>query len=243
MARIRSIKPSFWTSEQVMECSRNGRLLFIGLWNFCDDAGRHRASCRQLKAEVFPGDDDVTVVTVHDWIEELIGANLIIEYQVDSERYWQVTGWAHQKINKPQAAHYPGPIRDESGNIQGIVTERSPQDRIGSDRKGEEGRGSKGRGTARGTRLPNDWELPSDWESWAREHGNGLDIGLEAAKFRDYWVAKSGAQAAKVDWQATWRNWIRTALERQGHPNGQRQGIQPGEQGSLYTTPIPGVDT
>ena len=57
MARIRTIKPEFWTSEQVMECSPLARLLFIGVWNFCDDAGNHPMSAKTLKALVFPGDD------------------------------------------------------------------------------------------------------------------------------------------------------------------------------------------
>jgi len=43
MARIRTIKPEFWVSEQVGECSPNARLLFIGMWNFCDDRGVHPA--------------------------------------------------------------------------------------------------------------------------------------------------------------------------------------------------------
>ena len=57
MGRIRTIKPEFWTSEQIMECSPNARLLFIGIWNFCDDAGIHPASPKTLKAEIFPSDD------------------------------------------------------------------------------------------------------------------------------------------------------------------------------------------
>lgn len=57
MARIRTIKPEFWTSEQVMNCSRDARLLFIGLWNFCDDYGRHPANSKQLKALIFPDDN------------------------------------------------------------------------------------------------------------------------------------------------------------------------------------------
>ena len=31
MARIRSIKPEFWVSEQVAECSTSARLTFVGL--------------------------------------------------------------------------------------------------------------------------------------------------------------------------------------------------------------------
>ncbi|KKK60207.1 hypothetical protein LCGC14_3026700, partial [marine sediment metagenome] len=39
MARIRTVKPDFWTSEDVAAVSRNARLLFIGLLNFADDVG------------------------------------------------------------------------------------------------------------------------------------------------------------------------------------------------------------
>ncbi len=57
MARIRTIKPEFWTSEQVMECAPLARLLFIGLWNFCDDAGRMALSPKRIKAQILPSDD------------------------------------------------------------------------------------------------------------------------------------------------------------------------------------------
>jgi hypothetical protein len=36
-------------------------------------------------------------------------------------------------------------------------------------------------------------------------------IRLEADKFRDFWCSKSGKDATKVDWLATWRNWIRNS--------------------------------
>ncbi|STV36571.1 primosomal protein I [Klebsiella pneumoniae] len=39
MARIRTVKPEFWTDEKVVECSIPARLLFIGLFNFANDNG------------------------------------------------------------------------------------------------------------------------------------------------------------------------------------------------------------
>lgn len=57
MARIRTVKPEFWVSEQVTSCSRGARLLFIGLWNFCDDGGVHAAEHKRLKSEVFPSEN------------------------------------------------------------------------------------------------------------------------------------------------------------------------------------------
>lgn len=67
----------------------------------------------------------------------------------------------------------------------------------------------------RGSRLSSDWFLPKDWGEWAVSEGCSVDmIRSEADKFRDYWVSKAGSSATKVDWQATWRNWIRAAMDR-----------------------------
>jgi len=65
----------------------------------------------------------------------------------------------------------------------------------------------------RGTRLSNDWVLPSEWGRWAmRETGLSRErIILEAATFADYWQALPGGKAVKLDWEKTWRNWVRRA--------------------------------
>lgn len=104
MARNRMIKPEFWTSEQIVECSPITRLLFIGLWNFCDDGGNHVANIRTLKMEVFPGDEiGLDAVQVH--IDELIKNELLVEYVSEGKNYWHVTGWHHQRIEKPTYKH------------------------------------------------------------------------------------------------------------------------------------------
>ena len=64
---------------------------------------------------------------------------------------------------------------------------------------------------ARATRLPQDWQPSPDELAWARNARPDVDPAAEAAKFRDYWHAKGGKDAAKADWSATWRNWIRNA--------------------------------
>lgn len=66
----------------------------------------------------------------------------------------------------------------------------------------------------RGSRLPQDWVLPKAWGDWALvEFGSWTPdvVRIEADKFRDFWHSKSGKDAAKMDWQATWRNWCRNA--------------------------------
>lgn len=104
MARIRTVKPEFWTNEQVMECSTTARLLFIGMWNFCDDGGNHPASAKTLKAEIFPA-DDISAERVQGLLDELIDNDLLLPYESAGKKYLHVTGWHHQKIEKKNFKH------------------------------------------------------------------------------------------------------------------------------------------
>ena len=80
----------------------------------------------------------------------------------------------------------------------------------------------------RGTRLPDDWKLPVEWGEWAMEEVPGLtraDVKKEAAKFRDHWHSKPGKDGVKLDWEATWRNWMRSDLIK---PSGKAPAGQSG---------------
>ena len=61
----------------------------------------------------------------------------------------------------------------------------------------------------RGSRLANNWVLPDEWEYWANKQRPDLDAKQVFDQFKDYWCAKAGKDAIKLDWQATWRNWVR----------------------------------
>lgn len=66
----------------------------------------------------------------------------------------------------------------------------------------------------RGTRIPDDFAVTPAMVTWAREKTPNVDGRRETEKFVNYWQAKSGAGATKLDWAATWRNWMLTAAER-----------------------------
>jgi len=78
----------------------------------------------------------------------------------------------------------------------------------------------------RATRLPRDWVLPREWGEWALSEGWPEEVvRVEAEKFRDYWIGVGGQKGTKLDWQATWRNWIRNSKAPrvvQGGQNGNR---------------------
>jgi hypothetical protein len=61
----------------------------------------------------------------------------------------------------------------------------------------------------RGSRLANNWVLPNDWEYWANKERPDLNAAQVADQFKDFWCSKAGKDAVKLDWLATWRNWVR----------------------------------
>jgi uncharacterized protein YdaU (DUF1376 family) len=79
----------------------------------------------------------------------------------------------------------------------------------------------------KGSRLSSDWKLPREWGEWALSQGWPEPmIREEAEKFRDYWIARTGKDATKLDWQATWRNWMRNSKARKPDHGG-RNARQP----------------
>lgn len=151
MARIRTVKPEFWTSEQIAECSPTARLLFIGIWSFSDDHGIHPASLKRLKMEVFPS-DSITPDDIQSMVCELEAVGLLQSYQAAGKAYWQVTGWArHQKIDKPTYRHPlpESPAQQANEVISPTTNSAPPRREVGEKsaspraRNGMESKGSK----------------------------------------------------------------------------------------------------
>jgi len=67
----------------------------------------------------------------------------------------------------------------------------------------------------RATRLAKDWEIPQKLKEWTCNvyHLTPQAVVVIALDFRDYWVALPGAKGCKLDWDATWRRWIKKETE------------------------------
>jgi len=66
-----------------------------------------------------------------------------------------------------------------------------------------------------GTRWQKGQGVPEPWLQWGREHFPSVDpakVAGQARQFADYWPAKAGKEGVKLDWEATWRNWLRKAF-------------------------------
>lgn len=59
----------------------------------------------------------------------------------------------------------------------------------------------------RGSRLPIDFVLHDDWIAFCQQERPDLNVHKTFDAFKDYWIA--APKGIKLDWFATWRNWIR----------------------------------
>ena len=147
MARIRSIKPEFWTDEKVVELSAFARLLFIGLWNFADDSGRLRYSPKRIKMQILPGDD----VDIGALLGEIEAQGLVTVYAVGDDRYLAIKNFdRHQKVDKRVESQLPPPTSAEPRRIPPTPAEPSREIPLDQGRdQGREGNGSDGDDRAR----------------------------------------------------------------------------------------------
>lgn len=100
--------------------------------------------------------------------------------------------------------HLPGPSQSQP---------QSPPETVSDDPV-------SGRGEARQARGR---RIALGWQALEHNRADALRLGVPeglieplANRFRDFWTAKPGKDALKLDWDATWRNWCALECERKG---------------------------
>ena len=110
MARIRTIKPNFFKSQEVAKMSYRARLTWIGLWTYVDDDGRGRDDARLIKGELWPLEDDVTWQDVEEVLTELSLSLHVVRYTVENRHFLAIPKWSdHQVISRPSKSKFPAP--------------------------------------------------------------------------------------------------------------------------------------
>lgn len=119
MARMRAIKPGFFTNDLLAEIEPLGRLLFAGLWTLADRRGRLEDRPRKIKAEVVPYDDcDADAL-----LDALAVRGFIVRYVADGTRLIQVCNWEkHQQphVNERESDS-PAPVGVPEQHSTGTV--------------------------------------------------------------------------------------------------------------------------
>jgi uncharacterized protein YdaU (DUF1376 family) len=69
-----------------------------------------------------------------------------------------------------------------------------------------------------GKRLATDLTLPIEWEQFCQQTRPELNPAKTFEQFKDYWTSVAGQKGVKLDWFATWRNWVRSTNAPKQNP-------------------------
>lgn len=232
MARARDLKPGFFKNPELVELPFEYRILFEGLWCLADREGRLEDRAKRIRMEIFPADD----VDCEAGLHALAGKRLIVRYEVEGNAFiWIPAFLKHQHPHPREVASvipaYPGassaPVQEnlfsaEAPPRTGAESSKGVASPAGSSFPSGSSIPSSTSVEKLASRLPAEWKPSDELFAWAMQetHWPHERIEREVEKFRDYWTAKPGKDGRKTDWAATWRNWIRKAMESGPGPRG-----------------------
>ena len=133
------------------------------------------------------------------WLQALDGGGLSI---CNFENHNGTTAKDRALAAKRASLHRGKSISNGDG-VTSTVTNALPR-----EEKRREEKNTKNK-EQRGSRLASDWVLLKSWGDWATVERPDLDIRRTAEDFKDYWHSVAGSKGVKLDWQATWRVWVR----------------------------------
>lgn len=103
MARIRTIKPEFFSHEDMASKSPHARLLALGLLTLADCEGRLRWVPMQVHSQVFPWEASVKIEVL---LGELIEVGYVVHYEVEGKRYVHIMNFnKHQRLSGKEATY------------------------------------------------------------------------------------------------------------------------------------------
>lgn len=139
MARIRTIKPGFFTDEHLSEVSPLARLLFIGLMTLADRDGRLEDRPKRIMVETMPYDE----CDVDSLLNELSNhaEKFIIRYESkNGDKLIQIrTFLKHQRPHHTEAKSVLPPCDNSELTVKQRLTNRPAT--LGREGKGKEGKG------------------------------------------------------------------------------------------------------
>jgi hypothetical protein len=233
VARIRTIKPEFFTSEDIVSLSPFARLLYIALWCEADREGRFAWKPNTFKMRYLPGD----TLDIDALARELVASGLVKLYGKSLAFIPEFS--KHQHVNPREAASIlPEPTENDENPRVSDASARDSDTQVGKERKGKEGDSDASK-TRRSEVTFESWiktvpegtdAIPLTHHVFSYADGVGLPrdfLALAWAYFEKYYTAGNG----KAKKYKSWPDHFRTAVE-DGY--GKLWGI--GQDGSYYLT-------
>lgn len=212
MARIRTIKPEFFTSEDIVDLEPITRLFYISLWCEADREGRLAWKPKTLRLRYFPGDDKALFESA---VQELTGTDLIFIYEVDGVQYCEIPSFVEHQVINNRESESKLPSKEELREVDHSNNDASGTRESGvkAEGKGKEGKGRerKGKRVTRETSFPDDFQITEKMRGWyAEQEDFFLDIEKTTRSWRDSMMANGRTYK---DWGAAWRTGMNKAHE------------------------------
>lgn len=144
-------------------------------------------------------------VQMHDYLEHQMSAESVADLREKRRRAGSMGGKA--KANGVASATAK-PKQTGSKNVPDKDKDKDTSTYV-------EGEGAQAHPTPpkRATRIPENWSPGVVLVDAMFNECPQVNQQMEHRKFIDYWAAQPGTKGTKLDWNATYRNWIRRASE------------------------------
>jgi len=201
----RILREGILTSPRMIKLNWAEEVFYRRLISIVDDFGRYHADPMLLRAACYPRQlDKVSDSDVGKWTRATAEAGLVRVYEVAGQPYLELLDFRQQK--RAQKSKFPA--HDEQMPSERLAPAVHPPSNAHLGGGVFEGEGGVEKRASRGSRLLLK-AIPEDWKTFCQRERADLDPEGAFERFRDYWIAKPGKDGVKVDWLATWRNWVR----------------------------------
>lgn len=223
MARIRTIKPEFWTDEKTGTLSGDATKLFIGMLNHADDYGVIEFNIEALRAKIFPySNNPAAEVVGKPLMDELLPKGLVVLFmiknddgsQIDNKSYLLIPNFLkHQRIDRPGQPVIKDFKKENIKKIENTVGISKFDDHstnvLRSFDAVREGKGREGITTTDIWGKQKRFTPPtlSEVESYCSERNNGINPQgfIDHYEARGWFIGKNKMK----DWRAAVRTWER----------------------------------
>jgi hypothetical protein len=134
------------------------------------------------------------------------------------DKHWNLLNWDKRQFVSDSSTMRVAKHRNKKKQVSNAdeTLQKRPSNAIDTDTDTEQTQ--KKVNNKRGSRLAQDWFLNKSMGDWATQERPDLDVRQVAEQFKDYWVAQAGQKGVKLDWDATWRNWVRNTKSVKPNP-------------------------
>ena len=134
------------------------------------------------------------------------------------DKHWNLLNWDKRQFVSDSSTMRVAKHRNKKKQVSNAdeTLQKRPSNAIDTDTDTEQIQ--KKVNNKRGSRLAQDWFLSKSMGDWATQERPDLDARQVAEQFKDYWVAQAGQKGVKLDWDATWRNWVRNTKAVKPNP-------------------------